>query len=353
MEVALAVVAWIVVDQVRRRRRVKPGPPDGVAQRWTLYAQEADLEHRHTPVRGLIERHVISGWVTHHWLTVDLEASMPFPGPVDVVARVAAPPGLPEGFRLWRADVEPWDLNRLGTMPMPEAIALDYVGDARDRDRASALLEDPGVQELLRLLRDDDVGVDADGVYARPAMTSADDPARLIARLCALADALGVLALGPWQRVGRDLGLEVREVPPGLRGEVEGAQVEVTYQDTSRAEESVLVVHLPRALPGGLRLYPKGRGAADRADARPVHVANPVLDLYIDAFALEPERCDRLLEDPELTAPMLEVLHEHPGARVSGDRVVIRTKGLWVEGLAPAIRASVALARRLSAGVEP
>lgn len=264
--------------------------------------------------------------------------TLPEPAPLGITIRSS---GLRAQLR--QALSAPADRLRL-----PGLIGVDVEAD--DPDRATALLSGREIgTQLRRATRhlQSQLQLEGDTLQLVRSGTSGTDPAAVIALVLDLSDALGAASAQAWALLAAEVGLSVHQggIPHRLLGTVDGVSVQVRQQrdrETGRMR-TVVEARIAPPLPGGTRL---GR----RAEGQPpgISTQNPVLDTLLVMQTSAPEAARQRLSAPEIAGPLLEVLNEHAGARVTPSAVlIVSASGPWV-GLPEKLAAAAELAAVLS-----
>jgi hypothetical protein len=111
-----------------------------------------------------------------------------------------------------------------------------------------------------------------------------------------------------------------------LSGERRGVPLTVRFITDEEGDcHTRIEARFHRTLPGGLRLQPRRPGGGS--------TGNPILDMKLSMSATDPQTARRLLADPALTGPLMELL-DHPGeARILPDGVRLSLPGWSSESL--------------------
>lgn len=229
---------------------------------------------------------------------------------------------------------------------------LRVMSDAPEQTRI--LLTQPRVLELLdRCARNIDLELDLRGARLQ---VQVQREARIILRpivelVLELGQALVDAAEEPWRRIAASCGLEIegvasleRRVLVGVVGGVELRVNQGIDRDSDQPRTQVTATISPM-LPGGLRVRARQRGVA----AGGVGAGDPVLDSVVDVQATDVAAARWILQQDEVIAPLLEVLHAHPDSYVHPRAVILSMPGLVEADLPALVHKAVALARVLSA----
>lgn len=225
---------------------------------------------------------------------------------------------------------------------------------SREPEATRALLTRDGVAQALRILAGNiDLSLDLDGNRLVVTQTAANwlAPAPTVTGCIRLGLGLREALDAPWRDLARRLELQVvaqgSEGGRTLSGRVGAVELKVVLgsaRDDDEAPQTRITAGVWPALPGGVRMRGRARGAP-RAG---LSTGDPVLDSVLDVQATDADAARRLLARPEVTGPLLEVLHGLSGSYVHPRGVVIVAEGWLREELAPTVDRAVALAATLS-----
>ncbi|MCB9758308.1 MAG: hypothetical protein H6739_00570 [Alphaproteobacteria bacterium] len=268
------------------------------------------------------------------------------PGPMGLEVTVTLPEGLPPGSRVRSRSVLRDTLSRRPAVPLPEPLAEDFIAETATPGLTLWLLNHPPVRRGLLGFTADTLTLTEDTlqVESRFEPDAVVDDAFAVAQVQAAVRLAQALAerhgMRLRQLMGRLPSLQVDPAGEGLSGELEGVPVALDFRD-GRVRVSA---RFGRPLPFELTLLRAERAPPRGSLLKPVAIGNPVLKLYVAAYALKPEAVAHILLDARLTEPALAVLHAYEGAEVSGAAVTIEVEGAPDVVAEEPLRRAVALA---------
>jgi len=176
------------------------------------------------------------------------------------------------------------------------------------------------------------------------------DPGRTLELALRLGRSLVEAAEAPWTGLARSRGLQLAHSRDGegrtLSGRVGEVDVKVVLGADPHdpdAPQTRVTASISPPLPGGLRLRGRARGVP-RAG---ISTGDPVLDGVVDVVTSDPDLARAVLAQGELTGPVLELLHGHPGSTVHPRGVVLVAAGWRRDDLEALLDATVELATLL------
>lgn len=225
---------------------------------------------------------------------------------------------------------------------------------SRQPEQTRALLTRGEVASALRTLAGNiDLSLDLDGSRLTVVQSAPHwlQPGPTVTHCLRLGQALGQAQQAPWRDLALRLGLQVGPPDPDggrqLTGRVGRVDLKVVLgrsRDEPEVAQTRITAAITPALPGGVRMRGRTRGAP-RAG---LSTGDPVLDSVLDVQATDADAARRLLARPEVTGPLLEVLHGVPGSYVHPRGVVVVAEGWLYQELGPTVDRAVGLAETLS-----
>lgn len=190
-----------------------------------------------------------------------------------------------------------------------------------DKAAVRALLTDPAVQAAIRgvLGTFGELLITPRTVVTHQQGPLFDDVALKVNRAVALAVALRDRFEAPWKALGEAHGLTAVDTPDArvFEGEVGGASVRVEQARLAGGDVPLRVrVVLTRPLPPGTELVHIDRGKGPSAA-----LADPILGAQVHAVSTDPDALSTRLSRDAVRGPLLEVVHGHPGSRVTSEAV--------------------------------
>jgi len=158
----------------------------------------------------------------------------------------------------------------------------------------------------------------------------ASRPGRMVAHGAALAEAVQVCAelVAGWQVRHQELealGLSGTDRPGFWVGEVEGVRLEV-FEARKRSRYSCFVrAPLLRPLPPETRVIRGRKNRPPPRSARPL--GDMILDPLLVASSSDMPALSARLSRPVVHGPLLEIVHGHPGSRLTETHIELRRRG--------------------------
>ncbi len=277
----------------------------------------------------------------------------PWPSPTarcQVRIQLTAP--LPDGLALRSMTVGQHVLQAFGAQDIE-------VGDARidaalriagrDESAIRELLQDGELRALLLSLAEHhETTVELSGSELRLLRSghSAMDPRPLIDRGVDLARMLARASQRPWHRFASARGLRVLDADSKgeriLEGDFGGTDVRVRLKPQQPDQPVSTTIHarIDPPLPGGLRM--RGKEQGERSSG--ASTGNPILDTAVQLHCTDLDVARRILGEPAVTPPLMEVLHGHADARVFPAGVAVSLEGWDPDAIDTALRAAADLA---------
>ncbi len=151
----------------------------------------------------------------------------------------------------------------------------------------------------------------------------------------------------PWSRMAEREGLSLRRSRRRTRVEGQWGGLNLTAVADSGGGgdpcRSRIQVGIPGELPRGLWITRRD----EDAPAGCLDLPDPVVGHMLCVRCQRPELAVELLDDDDLRAALLEVVHGHPGSRVQGDAVVLEVDQFLGEAIEEKVAMAVNLARAL------